>query len=92
MAKKKKTYVEDIERTLYDIKNEDHSVYKSHSGLTADIIRDISKRKHDPEWMTGVPLEVPGGLQYRGLPTWGPDLSRAQYGRYRHLCAAPMPR
>ena len=47
----KKTYVEDIERTLYDIKDADHSVYKTQSGLTEEIIRDISKRKHDPQWM-----------------------------------------
>ena len=74
MAEKKKTYVEDIERTLYDIKNEDHSVYKSHSGLTPEIVRDISKRKHDPEWMTEFrlkSLEVYNSLE---LPTWGPSL------------------
>ncbi|SDZ89420.1 Fe-S cluster assembly protein SufB [Selenomonas ruminantium] len=74
MAEKKKTYVEDIERTLYDIKNEDHSVYKSHSGLTPEIVRDISKRKNDPEWMTEFrlkSLEVYNSLE---LPTWGPSL------------------
>ncbi len=74
MVEKKKTYVEDIERTLYDIKNEDHSVYKSHSGLTPEIVRDISKRKHDPEWMTEFrlkSLEVYNSLE---LPTWGPSL------------------
>ncbi|MBE6085683.1 MAG: Fe-S cluster assembly protein SufB [Selenomonas ruminantium] len=74
MAEKKKTYVEDIERTLYDIKNEDHSAYKSHSGLTPEIVRDISKRKHDPEWMTEFrlkSLEVYNSLE---LPTWGPSL------------------
>ena len=42
---KKKTFVEDIERTLYDIKDADNSVYKSESGLTEDIIRDISAHK-----------------------------------------------
>ena len=31
---KKKTYVEDIERTLYDIRNEDRSSYKVEQGLT----------------------------------------------------------
>ncbi len=74
MAEKKKTYVEDIERTLYDIKNEDHSVYKSHSGLTPEIVRDISKRKNDPAWMTEFrlkSLEVYNSLE---LPTWGPSL------------------
>ncbi|MCR5757374.1 MAG: Fe-S cluster assembly protein SufB [Selenomonas sp.] len=74
MAEKKKTYVEDIERTLYDIKNEDRSVYKSHSGLTPEIVRDISRRKNDPEWMTAFrlkSLEVYNSLEF---PTWGPSL------------------
>lgn len=31
---KKKTYIEDIERTLYDIRNEDRSEYKAAEGLT----------------------------------------------------------
>ena len=44
---KKKTFVEDIERTLYDIKNEDRPIYKTQQGLTEDIIRDISRQKND---------------------------------------------
>ena len=72
---KKKTFVEDIERTLYDIRNEDHSVYKSESGLTPDIIRDISRRKHDPAWMTEFRLKALDTYNRIGLPTWGPDIS-----------------
>ena len=72
---KKKTFVEDIERTLYDIRNEDHSVYKSESGLTPDIIRDISRRKHDPAWMTEFRLKALDTYNHIGLPTWGPDIS-----------------
>ena len=72
---KKKTFVEDIERTLYDIRNEDHSVYKSESGLTPDIIRDISRRKHDPVWMTEFRLKALDTYNHIGLPTWGPDIS-----------------
>ena len=72
---KKKTFVEDIERTLYDIRNEDHSVYKSESGLTPDIIRDISRRKHDPAWMTEFRLKSLDTYNHIGLPTWGPDIS-----------------
>ena len=72
---KKKTYVEDIERTLYDIRNEDRSSYKVEQGLTEQIIRDIAAKKHDPQWMLDFRL---GSLQeyYRqSLPEWGPDLS-----------------
>ena len=72
---KKKTFVEDIERTLYDIHNEDHSAYKSESGLTPDIIRDISRRKHDPAWMTEFRLKALDTYNHIGLPTWGPDIS-----------------
>ena len=72
---KKKTFIEDIERTLYDIRNEDHSAYKSESGLTPDIIRDISRRKHDPAWMTEFRLKALDTYNHIGLPTWGPDIS-----------------
>ena len=71
---KKKTYVEDIERTLYDIKDEDHSVYKTQSGLTEDIIRDISKRKNDPQWMLDFRLKSLAVYNSLALPTWGPDI------------------
>ncbi len=72
---KKKTYVEDIERTLYDIKDVDNSVYKTKSGLTEDIIRDISKRKHDPQWMLDFRLKSLEVYNSLPLPTWGPDIS-----------------
>ena len=72
---KKKTYVEDIERTLYDIKDADHSIYKTQSGLTEEIIRDISKRKHDPQWMLDFRLKSLAVYNSLALPTWGPDIS-----------------
>ncbi len=75
MAEKKKTYVEDIERTLYDIKNEDNSAYKAQSGLTEAVVRDISARKHDPEWMLEFRLKSLAVYNTLALPTWGPDLA-----------------
>lgn len=72
---KKKTYVEDIERALYDIKDVDRSAYKSRSGLTEDIICDISKRKNDPDWMLEFRLKALETYERTPLPTWGPDIS-----------------
>jgi Fe-S cluster assembly protein SufB len=72
---KKKTFVEDIERTLYDIKNEDYAVYKTQQGLTEKIIRDISREKHDPEWMLAFRLKALDVYNHTPMPTWGPDLS-----------------
>ena len=73
---KKKTYVEDIQRTLYDIRNEDRSVYKVSQGLTEDIIRDISAKKHDPEWMLDFRLKSLEVYNSLSLPPWGPDISQ----------------
>ncbi|WZL80127.1 Fe-S cluster assembly protein SufB [Vallitaleaceae bacterium 9-2] len=70
-----RTYVEDIERGIYDIKNEDRSVYRSKSGLTEEIIRDISKEKEEPEWMTEFRLKALDYYNKRPIPTWGADLS-----------------
>ena len=72
---KKKTYVEDIEGALYDIKDIDRSAYKSRSGLTEDIICDISKRKNDPDWMLEFRLKALETYEKTPLPTWGPDIS-----------------
>ena len=76
MNMKNKTYIEDIERTLYDIKNVDRSVYKTHAGLTEEVVRDISKRKNDPAWMLDFRLKSLEVYNNLNLPTWGPDISR----------------
>jgi len=78
---KKKTFIEDIERTLYDIKNEDRPVYKTKQGLTEEIIRDISAKKHDPDWMLAFRLHSLDVYNHTPLPVWGPDLSELDMDR-----------
>lgn len=72
---KQKTYVEDIERALYDIRDADESVYKSDAGLTEEIIRDISAKKKDPAWMLEFRLKSLEVYNKIPLPIWGPDIS-----------------
>jgi len=45
MAKRKKTYVEDIDRTVYDVVDEEKHRFATIKGLNEDIIREISKQK-----------------------------------------------
>ena len=40
---KEKTYVEDIDRSLYDFRNEDKDAYRIQEGLTQDIVEEISR-------------------------------------------------
>ena len=71
---KKKTFIEDMDRGIYDIKNEDKDNYKSKKGLTREVILDISEKKKDPEWMTQFRLKSLETYNKMELPTWGPSL------------------
>ena len=51
MEERKKTQVADMDRGVYDIKNEFEYSYISDAGLTEDIIREIWSNKNEPEWM-----------------------------------------
>lgn len=75
MEKRNKTYVEDVDRGIYDIKNEVRYSYKVDSGLTEDIIRSISLEKNEPEWMTEFRLKSLEIYNQLDVPTWGPDIS-----------------
>lgn len=72
---KKKTNVEDINRNIYDFRNEDNYDFKMKKGLTEEIVREISKEKNEPDWMRDIRLEALKIYNKLELPTWGPDLS-----------------
>lgn len=72
---RKRTQIDDVDRGVYDIKNADEAAYKTDAGLTEDIIRDISKKKNEPEWMTDFRLKSLAVYNSKPIPTWGADLS-----------------
>ena len=45
---KEKTYVEDVDRSVYDIRDEEHDAYRMESGLTPEIVEKLSQEKSDP--------------------------------------------
>ncbi|NLP28852.1 MAG: Fe-S cluster assembly protein SufB [Clostridia bacterium] len=71
---KRKTYVEDLDRGLYDIINEDRYSYKVSSGLTPEIVEEISKEKNEPQWMRDFRLKSLDIYNKIEMPTWGPSL------------------
>ncbi|WP_425448084.1 Fe-S cluster assembly protein SufB [Dethiothermospora halolimnae] len=75
MEKRKKTYIEDVERGVYDIKNEFKYRYKSEKGLTEEIIREISREKDEPKWMMDFRLKSLEIYNSKPVPEWGADLS-----------------
>ncbi len=71
----KKTSVEEIERSIYDIKDEENCEYKIEKGLTENIIREISGMKKEPSWMLEIRLKALDMYNKLEMPSWGPDLS-----------------
>ena len=70
-----KTQVDDIDRSIYNIKNEDNYSYKMKKGLDEKIVREISKMKNEPGWMLVCRLKGLEMYNKLEMPTWGPDLS-----------------
>nr|WP_019138578.1 Fe-S cluster assembly protein SufB [Peptoniphilus timonensis] len=70
-----KTYVEDMDRGVYDIKNKFTFRSKTEKGLTEDIVRQISKEKDEPEWMLESRLKALKIFNEKENPSWGPDIS-----------------
>ena len=70
-----KTQVEDISRSIYDIKNEDKYDIKLKGGINEEIVREISSIKNEPQWMLDIRLNALKAYNELELPTWGPDLS-----------------
>ena len=71
---KEKSHVDDIDRSVYDIRDKEHDAYRIEAGLTPEIVDKISKEKNDPEWMHEFrlkSLEVYNGMK---IPDWGPSI------------------
>ncbi|MDD7408410.1 MAG: Fe-S cluster assembly protein SufB [Anaerovoracaceae bacterium] len=71
-----KTYVEDIDRSLYDFRYEesDKDFYKVGEGLDAAIVDQISKEKNDPQWMHDLRMKSLDIYNKMGIPQWGPAI------------------
>ena len=71
---KEKTYVDDIDRTIYDIKNDDKDAYHIEAGLTPQIIEKISDEKQEPIWMREFRLKSLKIYNEMAVPDWGPSI------------------
>lgn len=71
-----KTYVEDVDRSLYDFRNEetDENSVRFDEGLTPAIVEKISSEKGDPEWMREFRLKSLEIYNQLLIPEWGPPI------------------
>ncbi len=70
-----KQIVQDIDRSLYDFKDDESAFYRIEAGLTKEIVEQISEEKHDPAWMKAFRLKSLDLYNRLQVPEWGPDIS-----------------
>ena len=71
---KEKSQVADIDRSIYDRRDEENDAYRMQSGLTPEIIEKLSKEKNDPVWMQQFRLQSLQIYNETPVPDWGPSL------------------
>lgn len=72
---RRRTYVADIERGVYDIKDEVHAAYSTGKGVNEEVVRKISAKKNEPQWMLDIRLQGLKVFNEKPMPTWSADLS-----------------
>jgi Fe-S cluster assembly protein SufB len=65
----------DIDRSRYTPSDDVDPKYKPPSGLSEDLVREISKQKDEPDWMLQKRLKALELFKQTPIPDWGPDLS-----------------
>jgi Fe-S cluster assembly protein SufB len=58
---------------------EDYYVFKPKRGLNADIVREMSWMKGEPQWMTDRRLKALRHFEKRPMPNWGGDMSQIYF-------------
>ena len=71
---REKTNVNDVDRSMYDFRNEEKDVYRVKEGLTPAIVEKSSSEKHDPVWMQNFRLESLQIYNEMKVPDWGPSI------------------
>ena len=71
-----KTKVADIDRSIYDFKKSEEGYERYADGLTPEIVRAISQKKDEPDWMLEKRLEALDIYHELAMPAnWGSDTS-----------------
>ncbi|MFT8361897.1 MAG: Fe-S cluster assembly protein SufB [Sporolactobacillus sp.] len=72
-------HIPEIDDYKYGFREKDVSVFRTKRGLTEDIVREISKKKNEPQWMLDYRLKGLEHFYKRPMPQWGADLSGLQF-------------
>ena len=72
---KQHSEVADIDRSLYDFRYGEEGFERLDTGLTPEIVREISAKKDEPEWMLEFRLKSLEIYKSMSAPDWGPSIA-----------------
>ena len=80
---KEKTYIEDVDRSLYDFRYEEKAedFYRVDEGLDPEIVEQISNEKNDPQWMHDLRMKSLEIYNRKSIPDWGPSIDGLDMNR-----------
>jgi Fe-S cluster assembly protein SufB len=68
----------------YGFKNKDVSIFSTGVGLNENVVREISKAKHEPEWMLEFRLKALKAFEEFEQPKYGPNLNDINFDSYTY--------
>lgn len=71
---KEKTFVDDIDESIYDFRYEEDENDMLDRGITPAIINEIADEKGDPDWMRAHRLRCLELYYKQNMPVWGPSI------------------
>jgi Fe-S cluster assembly protein SufB len=74
----------DLDYSKYDFKEPELFVTEFPRGLNEHVVREISRIKNEPQWMTDFRLKAYNHFLQRSLPMWGADLTHIDFGQIRY--------
>ena len=77
--------LKDIGRYEYGWADSDAAGSSARRGLSEEVVRDISARKNEPEWMTKLRLKGLSLFAKKPMPSWGSDLTGIDFQNIKYF-------
>ena len=69
----------------YGWRDQDAAGAAARRGLNEDVVRDISSKKSEPDWMLELRLKGLRLFERKPMPSWGSDLSGIDFDRIKYF-------
>ncbi len=77
--------LEGLDRYKFGWSDSDAAGAAARRGLNEDVVRDISAKKNEPDWMLDLRLKGLKLFERKPMPTWGSDLSGIDFDHIKYF-------